>query len=124
MFRQKQLSDAEYVEQIRRRVRTHRRMWWVWLLLFFAMLYGLVRFGVLVAAITGDFPAEKGVVATGLFVGVLFGFALSLIAHRVEQYLIQWILARQEFRTEQLMLKYYDELLAKDASRHALPRKP
>ena len=110
MFRRKQLTDAEYVEQVRRRDRTLRRMWWMWPLLLLATLYCLMRGFDLVHGLSADFPVEKQIVYTGVLLGVLYGFVLSMLAFQAGHCIKQWVDARKGFRTERLMLKYHDEL--------------
>ena len=113
MFKRKQLSDAEYVEKIRKRDHTLRRMWWIWPILLFATLYVLIRFGDFIQRFMSDFPVEKQMMYSGLFLGMMFGFTLSVIALQAGVCIKHWIDARQGFRTERLMLKYHDELIGK-----------
>ena len=116
MFRRKQLSDAEYVEKIRKRDRTLRRLWWIWPILFLAILYILVRFGDFIQEFIADFPVEKKMVYAGLFLGMTFGLILSMLALHAGICIKHWIDARQGYRTERLMLKYHDELNEKAPS--------
>lgn len=119
MFGRKQISDAEYVEQIRKRDRSIRRMSWIWPILLLAMVYLLIRLGDIIQEFSVDFSVEKKMVYAGLLLGVVFGFILNTIAHYAGNFIKHWIDARQGFRTERLMLKYHDELREKDASNNA-----
>lgn len=112
MFRRRQLSDTEYVEQVRKRDRTIRRMRWLWPLLLLAMLCCLLWLAELVQTI----PDEKMLVYVGLLLGASFGFIFSIVAAHAALCVKQWIEARHGFRTERLMLKYYDELNNKESS--------
>ena len=109
----KQVSDDEYVEQVRKQDRTIRRMWWLWPVLLFGMLYGLIRVAGFVKAITADF-SHKEMIYAGLLFGVTFGLMISMIAIQSGMCIKQWIDARKGFRTERLMLKYHDELKQKE----------
>ena len=110
------LTDAEYVERVRKQDRTRRRMWWLWPALLVAMFYALSQFVGIIQRFTAGFPTEKKLLYFALGLGVIFGVVLCFIAAQTAIFIKNWIDARQGFRTERLMLKYHDELLEKEDS--------
>jgi hypothetical protein len=108
IFRRRQLSDAEYVDHIRKQDLVIRRMRWIWPILMVAVLLTLTRVGRLIQLIGEDLPMDKLILYTGMAFGFSFGLMLNLTCLNAALCLKQWLDAYRGYRTERLMLKYHD----------------
>ncbi|TLD72556.1 hypothetical protein FEM03_00325 [Phragmitibacter flavus] len=61
-------------------------------------------------------PSDRSVFYGGLALGGMFGFMFVLTAAQAALSLKYWIDSRSGYRTERLMLQYYDTLKDKEAS--------
>jgi len=103
------LSDEEYIERIRKSDRNFRRMRWVWLMLLSAMFGVLAWFSHSVQKISTNLPEEKSLFSAGMAPGIIFGFLFVMIAARAGMALKPWVDSRSGFRTERLLLHYFDK---------------
>jgi len=115
-FHKRPLPDEEYVEKIRRHDRLFRRMRWIWLALFLGLICCLVSFAGLVQRVAADIPNGRSMFNGGLALGGMFGFMFVVTGAQAVLTLKHWIDSRSGYRTERLMLQYYDKLKDKEVS--------
>jgi len=115
-FRRKTVSDAEYVEQLRKHDRIFRRIQWVWPVLLSALVYCLFGFVGMIQTFANDIVGDRAIFYGGLALGATFGFIFIMTVAQAGLALKQWSEARRGFRTERLLLQYYDRLMEKEAS--------
>ena len=109
----KSLTDAEYVERVRKDIERVRRLG-KWFALFAAVMavawvYLVIR---CVQALAGGFlglPANQ--LFVGLAVGAAFGLGFGLIALKIGHFVAQAITMWKGDRTSQLLVKYHDALV-------------
>lgn len=116
IFQRNVLSDEDYVEQIRKNIRTFRRMQWWWVLLFIGLMCALLGFGEMVQKFAATMPTDKVMYHQGLVMGALFGFIFVCTAAQAVVTVKQWWDARYGFRTERLLLQCYDQLNGRSIS--------
>lgn len=103
------LSDEEYVENIRKKVNTVNRLRWFWPVLFLCLFAGLIYFVELMPEIA---PNPDKYTALGFSTGIIFGLFLLFTTAKAAECLRNWWEAYRGWKTERLLLKYYDELQA------------
>lgn len=104
-----QLTDEQYSEKIRKRVNTVNRFRWFWPILLLAVFFCIIKFVDLIQKIDPN-PDNKTVL--GFTLGIVFGMAIIFIAAQAAHCLRNWWEAYHGWRTERLLLKYYDEATA------------
>lgn len=115
IFRKKRLSDNEYVELIRKRDRVFRKWRWVWFVLMIAAFVTMFFFNHMVQRISSEPGIDRDKYDAGMFLGITFGFFWVLICVNATVTLWNWIQAKSGFRTERLLLEYYDKVEAMNA---------
>lgn len=113
-FKKKQLSEIEYVEKIRKRDFTRRRFQWIWPILMVLFFLCLFQYCQIISRISNPLEDDKNMI--GLGIGFSFGLALNSIAVHFGMSLKHWIDARKGYRTERLLLKYYDAMQGENAA--------
>jgi hypothetical protein len=111
LFQRRQLSDTEYIEQVRKFIR-----WWDhWrcfgVALHLAIIAAAIWFGFclvdLLRKLQALFPLPNAQIETLVLIGVLAGMQLGFIVHGAIWGLIQAIMG---LRNERLLIKYHDRL--------------
>ncbi len=108
------LSDQAYVEEIRKRDYTFRRIRWIWAVLLVLSLVAMFIFNDFIQGINDSFPESEAGLDRGLILGAIFGFMFAMLASQAGHCFNEWLDARNGYRTERLLLKYYDELKGKE----------
>jgi len=106
----KNLSDDEYVEMIRKRDRVLRKLWWMWLALGILVIVCLIIFSYSLETIRESFGPDDTLTIGGFILGALFGFMYAGIWVQGAIALKNYVDSRSGYRTERLLLRYYDEL--------------
>jgi hypothetical protein len=109
----KRLTDAEYVERIRKNVDLSRRAG-KWFALFGGIV-AVVWVGLVIwftqAMIAGFLGIPPVPLLQGLAIGGLFGLMFAFFAFKIAHFIVQAINMRKADRTETLLLKYYDAIV-------------
>ncbi|MEI7901291.1 MAG: hypothetical protein WCK89_13645 [bacterium] len=100
------LSDEEYIAKIRKRVNTVNRFRWFWPILFLSFFACLIKFVDLIQKIE---PNPDNHTVMGFAIGITFGMFLVFTTVQAAHCLRNWWEAYRGWRTERLLLKYYDE---------------
>lgn len=100
------LTDEQYIEKIRKRVNTVNQFRWFWPVLFLAVFFGIFKFANLIQKIV---PNPDNKTKLGFMLGIVFGMSIIFIAGQAALCLKNWWEAYHGWRTERLLLKYYDE---------------
>jgi hypothetical protein len=104
-----QLSDAEYIEKMRKKVNTVYRLRWFWPIMF------LCYFGLFIWCTTvfdRVIPKPDHNQVWGFVFGAIMGLGFGLTTAMAGFCILHWWEAYRGWRTERLLLKYYDELQA------------
>ena len=101
-----QLTDEQYIEKIRKRVNTVNRFRWFWPILLLAVFFCIIKFVDLIQKIDPN-PDNKTVL--GFTLGIVFGIFTVFTVAQAAHCLRTWWKAYHGWRTERLLLKYYDE---------------
>ena len=120
MFREKKLTDEQYVERIRQKDRFVRKTIWMWPLVLILFVICTVMLVDIVHKVINTVPVERGIQIAGLALAAVFGFFLGFLVHQAGFSIKRWLDAKAGFRTERLMLKYHDELKKETASNQQL----
>jgi hypothetical protein len=115
LFR-KPLSDAEYVEKLRKDLDKVQR-YGVWLVLLYALLVGawlylLCNIGKFLNHMADLFGNQGGnFMLAGFFLGMMLGLSFGIaFLHAAKQLVDTFVLWRNGDRAKKLILKYYDAL--------------
>jgi hypothetical protein len=100
------LSDEAYIEKIRKKVNTVNRLRWLWPILFFCLFACLIWFIELMTEIE---PNPDKYTVLGFTTGIIFGLFFLFTTAQAAECLRNWWEAYRGWRTERLLLKYYDE---------------
>jgi len=114
----RQLSDEEYIAKIRKSVNTVNRFRWFWPILFLSLFACLIKFVDLIQKIV---PNPDNHTVTGFTLGIIFGIFIVFTTAQAAHCLRNWWEAYRGWRTERLLLKYYDE---KEANQQLFFNKP
>jgi general stress protein CsbA len=108
-------SDDEYVKRIRKQDRTRKKLAWLWPVISVLNLATMLAIAFLVQLLAEKLTvikefasAYKAYFWSGFFLGILFGVWAGLVVIKAALDLKHWRDAKHGFRTEQLLLKYYD----------------
>jgi hypothetical protein len=110
IFQRKTLSDDEYIDLLRKRHRAFRRMGWISLGLFVAMIGVLLQFVSTIQKYSASLPEDESGYRAGLVLGICFGFMFVIFTAQAGFTLKNWIESRNGFRAERLLIQYYDRL--------------
>ena len=110
IFQKRARSDDDYIEMLRKRDRVYRRMGWISLGLFVAMVGVLLQFVYKIQKYSGSLPEDESGYRAGLVLGICLGFMFAIFAAQAGFALKNWIESRHGFRTERLLIQYHDRL--------------
>lgn len=118
IFQRKTLSDAEYIDLLRKRDRVFRRMGWVSLGLFVAIFGVLLQFVYKIQKYSGSLPEDESGYRAGLVLGICLGLMFVIFTAHAGITLKNWIESRHGFRTERLLIQYHDRLKEIESEGH------
>jgi hypothetical protein len=116
IFIDKHLSDVEYVERVRKRIRSFEHLRWIWPVLLVGVFVLLCNLGVLLHKCASLFSVDQAGLLNGLILGTVIGVVFGTIAIQTGLCLKNWNDARRGFRTERLMLRLYDDKRERETS--------
>jgi hypothetical protein len=102
IFQLRKLTDAEFVEKIRKQTKSAKRR--AWILLAFAFFYlGFIVF-------LCRFAAKDGWFQMGFFAGCLVGIFIGCLLMHSLLYFVYFFEHLFGYRKEKLLVQYYDQL--------------
>ena len=119
----RKLTDAQYVERIRRNLHLSRKVVWIHVLVLAAVCYFIPKFYNFLSDLIEAFPSQEqkivwGTALVGAMFGAMFGF---IVFKEVEAVLMSLAMDR----TSTLLVKYYDLLkLYAPKQMECEPRRP
>jgi hypothetical protein len=121
-FQSRKLSDAEFVEKVRKQLRISRR--WAWfgiivtgmLLVLFAWVFSMfINFISSVGDLAERIDPKSQAFYSGLSLGCVFGLLLTFILAKILLYLYKCVELLYGNRRDMLLIAYYDQLHPFDA---------
>jgi hypothetical protein len=117
MIRPEKLSDDEYVARLRQNDRNIRRARWIYPVCL------VVNVGVVYVVATNfrfllDLSKETRIAFLAFAGGTVYAGALLFFLFATIDSIIGWLKVENGYRTERLLLKYYDESQKMKASNH------
>jgi hypothetical protein len=82
------------------------------------MLCAFIMVTKLVNAVGNEFAFDRKVMAFGLMLGFGYGVFMVWSFWNAFLFMRQWFDARNAYRTERLLFKYYDQVKEQEASNH------
>jgi fatty acid desaturase len=102
MFQSRKLTDAEFVEKIRKQTKSAKRR--AWILFAFAFFYlGFIVF-------LCHFAAKNGWSQMGFIAGCLVGVFIGFLLMKALMYFVFFFEHLFGYRKEKLLIEYYDQL--------------
>ena len=108
----KTLSEEEYVEEIRRRLRSAQRVRPVFLAMFSLMVCLIVFVLYTTPKMISNTPYERVMVHGGICLGVFIGFMHTIFVALAGKNLKHWLDFQHGFRMQRRLLDYHDRLKA------------
>jgi hypothetical protein len=110
----KPLTDEEYVELTRKRLRLGRQVRWFFPILGLCMLCGLLYIPTMLQR-QADLFGASDLAWAGFFLGVVIGVLSGALIWHICICIRHWFDASQGSRNERLMVKYHDALKSRNA---------
>lgn len=106
----REITDDEYVDHVRRALAQPMRYNWLFLLQMLIVLWILIYLGWQMAAAMQTPRSDGSAFQLGVILGIGFGLGAAIVLYHVFRYLRHWADVRSGFRTQRLLVQYYDRL--------------
>ena len=107
--RHQDLTDEEYIELLRTQDKKITKYWWIWLALVIVIAGCLIYFVDFFNSLVASFDLNETYTTAGFILGTFLGFVFAGLRVQAAFSLKNFMDARSGYRTERLLLKYYDE---------------
>jgi hypothetical protein len=122
IFQSRKLTDAEFVEKVRKQLRRNRRWAWIGIvgsitfIVFFVWIFILfVDFVSSMGQLSEHVSPKSQMFYTGLTLGCTFGAVLTIILGKIIFYFCESLILLFGNRRDKLLVAYYDQIHPLDA---------